>query len=105
MVNTGKEYDPAEVFNKVKEFSKERQFDESVDVVVKLNVDPTRGDQNIRGTCILPNGTGKEIRVCVFADKEFHNDLKEAGADIIGSEQIISEIAEGNINFDKILCT
>ena len=59
----------------------------------------------IRGTCILPNGTGKEIKVCVFADKEFHNDLTEAGADIIGTDQIISEIADGKIDFDKMLCT
>ena len=48
--------------------SKARNFPESVELILKLNVDPTQGDQNIRGTCILPAGTGKEVRVCVFAD-------------------------------------
>ncbi len=61
-------FKPEEVFAKVKEVSKERKFDESVEIMVKLGVDPTRGDQNIRGTCVLPAGTGKEVKVCVFAD-------------------------------------
>ena len=59
----------------------------------------------IRGTCVLPAGTGKEIKVCVFADQEFHEDLTEAGADVIGSDAILTEIANGNIPFDKLICT
>ena len=59
----------------------------------------------IRGTCVLPAGTGKEVKICVFADQEFHPRLLEAGADFIGTDQIISEIADGTITFDKIICT
>ena len=59
----------------------------------------------IRGTCVLPEGTGKEIKVCVFADGEFHKDLKEAGADFIGNDQTIADIAHGIVPFDKIICT
>lgn len=73
--------------------------------MIKLNVDPTKGDQMIRGTCVLPAGTGKEIKVCVFADNEFHDALKEVGADFIGSDQILADIAAGIVPFDKIICT
>ena len=59
----------------------------------------------IRGTCVLPAGTGKEVKVCVFADGEFHSDLKEVGADFIGNDQTILDIANGIIPFDKIICT
>lgn len=86
ILNSAKEYQPEEVFNKIKEFSKDRKFIESVEAIVKLNVDPTKGDQMIRGTCVLPAGTGKEVRVCVFADGEFHEQLKEIGADVIGDD-------------------
>lgn len=86
ILNSSKEYQPEEVFNKIKEFSKDRKFIESVEAIVKLNVDPTKGDQMIRGTCVLPAGTGKEVRVCVFADGEFHEQLKEIGADVIGDD-------------------
>ena len=53
----------------------------------------------------MPEGTGKEVKVCVFADNEFHADLREAGADFIGNDQIIADIAEGKVPFDKIICT
>ena len=66
--------------------SKERKFDESIEFCLKLNVDPTRGDQLVRGTCVLPSGTGKEVKVCVFAASDFHAELLEAGADIIGTK-------------------
>ena len=85
--------------------SKERKFDESVELIVKLGVDPTKGDQMIRGTCILPAGTGKEIKVCVFADGEFHQELKAVGADVIGNDQTLQDIANGKIDYDKIICT
>jgi large subunit ribosomal protein L1 len=96
---------PIDALDKLNEISKERKFKESVEAIVKLNVDPTKGDQMIRGTCILPAGTGKEIKVCVFADAEFHKELIEAGADIIGDESIIQKIADGEVPFDKIICT
>ena len=66
--------------------SKSRNFRETIDTIIKLNVDPTKGDQMIRGTVNLPAGTGKEIRVCVFADKVYHDELREAGADVIGDD-------------------
>lgn len=105
IMNSKKEYQPEEIFKKVKEFSKERNFTETMEAIIKLNVDPTKGDQMIRGTCILPAGTGKEVRVCVFADNEFHAQLKEVGADIIGDDSIFTDIQNGTINFDKIICT
>ena len=104
-INTQKEYDAAEIFSVAREISKERKFKESFEVIVKLNVDPTQGDQNVRGTCILPSGTGKEVRVCVFAGEEFHEDLKSQGADVLGDENTLKDMGEGVINFDKIIAT
>lgn len=69
-------------------------------------MDPTQGDQNVRGTCVLPCGTGKEVKVCVFADKEFHESLAEMGCDVIGDEKLLRDISEGAaLNFDKIIST
>lgn len=59
----------------------------------------------IRGTCVLPAGTGKEVKVCVFADPEFHDQLTAVGADVIGDDQIMTDIGNGKIEFDKIICT
>lgn len=59
----------------------------------------------IRGTCILPAGTGKNVKVLAFADGEFHDDLKAVGADLIGSDEIMNDIAKGEVPFDKIICT
>ena len=59
----------------------------------------------IRGTVNLPAGTGKEIRVCVFADKVYHEELKEVGADLIGDDKILADIANGKTDFEKLLCT
>lgn len=94
-----------DIFEKTKEVSKERKCKESVEVIIKLNVDPTQGDQNIRGTCVLPAGTGKEVKVCVFAGSEFHEEVLANGADYIGDDAILKEISEGNIPFDKIITT
>ena len=90
----------------MKQVSKARKFPESVELILKLNVDPTQGDQNIRGTCVLPAGTGKEVKVCVFADKEFHEQLNEQGCDVLGDESLLKEIQDGGpIKFDKIIAT
>ena len=72
---------------------------------MRLNVDPTKGDQMIRGTCILPEGTGKSVKVCVFAAKDLHDELTAVGADIIGNESTLLDIANGNIEFDKLICS
>ena len=95
-----------EIIQKMKTISKERKFEESVELTLKLNVDPAQGDQNIRGTCILPAGTGNEVKVCVFTDEELHENAKAAGADVIGDENLLKEISQGaKIEFDKIICT
>ena len=104
-VNKDEEHDPRAAFDYLKEVSKDRKFVESIETIIKLNVDPTKGDQMIRGTCILPAGTGKEVKVCVFADSAYHAELREAGADIIGTEAIMQDIANDKIEFDKLLCT
>ena len=96
---------PKDALERVKEISKERKFKESVEAIIRLAVDPKQGDQNIRGTCVLPAGTGKEIKILVFADKQFQEDAIAAGADMFGTDEILKQIAEGNINFDKLIAT
>lgn len=78
---------------------------DSFNVFFRLGVDPKRGDQNIRGTVILPNGTGNEIKICVFAPESLHEELKEQGADAIGDDKLIEDIIAGNVKFDKILAS
>lgn len=89
----------------MKEISKERKFKESVEAIIRLAVDPRQGDQNVRGTCVLPAGTGKEIKICVFADKSLEKEVLNAGADAFGNEEILKQLADGNINYDKIIAT
>jgi large subunit ribosomal protein L1 len=74
-------------------------------MILKLNVDPSKGNQMVRGTCILPAGVGKEVRIAVFSDLEFHEQAKEAGADILGSADILQDISTGKCDFDKIIAT
>ncbi len=105
MFNFNQEVPCKEAIAKVKEISKERKFTESVEVIVRLNVDPRQGDQNIRGTCVLPAGTGKAVRVCVFADLEMQDKVIEAGADIFGTPELLKQMAEGKIEFDKLIAT
>lgn len=81
------------------------KFDESVDVAVKLGVDPRHADQMVRGTCVLPHGTGKTIRVLVFAKGEKEKEAEEAGADYVGAEDLAKKIQEGWLDFDKAVAT
>lgn len=80
-------------------------FDETVDVAVKLGVDPRHADQMVRGTVVLPSGTGKEVKVLVFAKGEKEKEAEEAGADYIGSDEIIEKIKGGWLEFDKTVAT
>lgn len=80
-------------------------FDETVDLAVKLGVDPRHAEQMVRGTVVLPNGTGKEVRVLVFAKGEKEKEAEEAGADYIGSDEIIEKIKGGWLEFDKTVAT
>lgn len=81
------------------------KFDETVDIAVKLGVDPRHADQMVRGTVVLPNGTGKSVRVLVFAKGEKEKEALEAGADYAGSDEYIEKIQNGWLEFDKAIAT
>lgn len=81
------------------------KFDESVDLAVRLGVNPKHADQMVRGAIVLPAGTGKTIRVAVFARGEKEKEALDAGADIAGSEELAKKISEGNIDFDQLIAT
>jgi large subunit ribosomal protein L1 len=81
------------------------KFDETVDVAVRLGVDPRHADQMVRGTVILPNGLGKEVKVLVFAKGEKEKEAQEAGADFVGNEDLIEKIKEGWFGFDRAIAT
>jgi len=81
------------------------KFDETVDVAVRLGVDPRHADQMVRGTCVLPNGLGKEVKVLVFAKGEKEAEAKESGADFVGNEDLIEQIQGGWFGFDKAVAT
>lgn len=81
------------------------KFDETVDVAVRLGVDPRHADQMVRGTVVLPNGLGKEVKVLVFAKGEKEGEAKEAGADFVGNDDLIEKIQGGWFGFDKAVAT
>lgn len=81
------------------------KFDESVDVAVKLGVDPRHADQMVRGTCVLPHGTGKTVRVLVFAKGEKEKEALDAGADYAGGDELAKKVQEGWLDFDKAVAT
>jgi len=80
-------------------------FDETVDVAVRLGVDPRHADQMVRGTVVLPNGLGKEVKVLVFAKGEKEKEATDAGADFVGNDDLIEKIKEGWLDFDKAVAT
>ena len=81
------------------------KFDETVDVVVRLGVDPRHADQMVRGTVVLPNGLGKEVKVLVFSKGEKEKEALDAGADFVGSDELIEKIKKGWFGFDKAVAT
>jgi large subunit ribosomal protein L1 len=81
------------------------KFDESVDVSINLGIDARKSDQNVRGTTVLPRGTGKTVRVAVFADGEQAEAAKQAGADIVGFQDLADSIKAGNLDFDMVIAT
>lgn len=81
-----------------------KKFDETLDIAIKLNVDITKADQNIRGMLSLPNGTGKTVRIAVFT-KDKQDEAKKAGADIVGDTELIDKVAGGFLDFDRVLAT
>lgn len=81
------------------------KFDETVEVAMNLNVDPRHADQMVRGVVNLPHGTGREVRVAVFAKGDKAEEAKAAGADIVGAEDLVETIQKGEINFDRCIAT
>jgi large subunit ribosomal protein L1 len=81
------------------------KFDETVEMVTRLGVDPRKADQMVRGTVSLPSGTGKEVRVAVFAAGEAAAEARAAGADVVGADDLAAEIEKGNMNFDVAIAT
>lgn len=81
------------------------KFDETVEIAIRLGVDPRQADQNIRGTVSLPHGMGKAVRVLAFAKGEKENEAREAGADFVGSDELIKKITDGWLDFDKAVAT
>ncbi|MDK2872209.1 MAG: large subunit ribosomal protein [bacterium] len=105
MVERGKLYSPKEAISLVKKLANAK-FNESIDVAVRLGVDPRHADQQVRGTALLPHGTGKEKRVLVFAQGEKADEAKAAGADYVGGLELIEKIQnEGWLDFDVTIAT
>jgi large subunit ribosomal protein L1 len=103
-VDRDKFYSLDEALAMIKELSFTK-FDESVDVAVRLGVNPRHADQMVRGSVLLPHGTGKETRVLVFAKGEKEKEASDAGADFVGSEELIDKISKGWLEFDKAIAT
>ncbi|HUE47360.1 MAG TPA: 50S ribosomal protein L1, partial [Aestuariivirgaceae bacterium] len=79
------------------------KFDETVEVAVNLGVDPRHADQMVRGVCMLPHGSGRTVRVAVFAKGDKADEAKAAGADIVGAEDLVEAVQKGEINFDRAI--
>ena len=116
MAKRGKKYRDAKNLREKEEFSLEEalslmkkasyvKFDESVDIAVRLGVDPKHSDQMVRGTIVLPHGTGKSRKVCVIASGEKITEAEEAGADFAGGEEMIDKISKGWSDFDALITT
>ncbi len=100
----GKAYEADEAFGLIKELAGAK-FTESIDVAVNLGVDPRKSDQVVRGSTVLPHGTGKEVRVAVFAQGANADAATEAGADIVGMEDLAESIQGGELNFDVVIAS
>ncbi|BDB65118.1 50S ribosomal protein L1 [Helicobacter cinaedi] len=103
-VDSQKVYDVQSGVSVVKSLASAK-FDETVEVALRLGVDPRHADQMIRGAVVLPHGTGKKVRVAVFAKGIKADEAKNAGADVVGADDLADEIKNGNINFDMVIAT
>ena len=103
-IEPGKAYAIDEALEILKSASK-LKFTESVDVAIRLGVDSRKSDQNVRGATVLPNGTGKKVRVAVFTQGENVEKAETAGADIVGMDDLHDQIKEGDLNFDVVIAT
>lgn len=103
-IESGKLYPVTDAVTLLSEVSSVK-FTESVDVAVNLGVDPRKSDQVVRGSSVLPNGTGKEVRVAVFAQGENAEKAKAAGADVVGFDDLAEQVKAGNLDFDVVIAT
>src|SRR5437899_2162498 len=103
-IEAQKLYSPAQAIHLAKSTSKTK-FDPTVEVALRLGVDPRKADQMVRGTVNLPHGTGKTARVLVFATGDRADDARAAGADIVGSDELIAEVEGGRLDFDAVVAT
>lgn len=103
-VDLEKQYTPAEAVGLVKRLATAK-FDETIDVALRLGVDPRHADQQVRGTVVLPKGTGKSVRVAVFAQGDKAREAEVAGADIVGGEDLAKQVEAGNMDFDVVVAT
>jgi large subunit ribosomal protein L1 len=97
-------YTPNEALGLVKTMASAK-FDESIDIALRLGVDPRKADQMVRGTVALPSGTGKDVRVAVFATGEAADEARAAGADIVGSDDLAADVEAGKMDFDLVIAT
>jgi large subunit ribosomal protein L1 len=100
----GKQYSIDEALGLVKQFATAK-FDESVDVAVNLGIDPSKSDQQVRGSTVLPNGTGKSVRVAVFTSGKNADAAREAGAEVVGLEDLAEKVKAGELNFDVVIAS
>ncbi|WP_314990416.1 50S ribosomal protein L1 [uncultured Campylobacter sp.] len=103
-VDSTKNYSLAGAIDTIKQL-KSAKFDETVEIALKLNVDPRHADQMVRGSVVLPAGTGKTVRVAVIAKDAKADEAKAAGADIVGSDELVEDIQKGIMNFDVLIAT
>lgn len=100
----GKIYDLTSATTKIKDLASAK-FDETVEIAIRLGVDPRHADQMIRGAVVLPHGTGKKVRVAVFAKGIKADEARNAGADIVGDDDLVASIQGGELNFDMVIAT
>ena len=103
-VDKTKEYSPAEAVEVIRKFAT-CKFDESVDVAIQLGIDPRKSDQTVRGSVVLPNGTGKTVRVAVFTQGAKAEEAKAAGASYVGMEDLADQVKKGEIAFDVVIAS
>jgi large subunit ribosomal protein L1 len=104
MLEPGKKYELSEAISLIKDLPKAK-FDETIVMAVKLGVNPRKADQMVRGTVVLPNGTGKSARILVFAKGEKEKEAQEAGADYVGGDELVEKIKGGWLEFEKTIAT
>ncbi|HKY00108.1 MAG TPA: 50S ribosomal protein L1 [Steroidobacteraceae bacterium] len=103
-VKPGHAYGLDEALALVKEFANAK-FDETVDVAINLGIDPAKSDQQVRGSTVMPNGTGKKVRVAVFTQGKNADAAREAGADIVGMEDLAEKVKAGQLDFDVVVAS